>query len=303
MIEALRTPDERFADLPGFSYAPSYVEDLPGYEGLRAHYVDAGPANAGDTYLLLHGEPTWAYLYRKMIPVFLAAGGRVIAPDFYGFGRSDKPVRESDYTFDFHRNYLLRLVERLDLTRITLVVQDWGGLLGLTLPVAEGFTPRLNRVLLMNTAIAVGESPGPGFDAWRAYSAAHPDLDVGALLRRSEPGLSSAEAAAYDAPFPDSRYKAGVRAFPELVMTDPGMPGTALSRAALEFWAGWGGPVFMAVGMRDPVLGPPVMDALRSAFPGCPPPLLLDDAGHFVQEHGDTVAHAAIAAFTGRAAT
>ena len=145
MIEALRTPDERFADLPGFSYAPSYVEDLPGYEGLRAHYVDAGPADAGDTYLLLHGEPTWAYLYRKMIPVFLAAGGRVIAPDFYGFGRSDKPVRESDYTFDFHRNYLLRLVERLDLTRITLVVQDWGGLLGLTLPVADGFAPRLSR--------------------------------------------------------------------------------------------------------------------------------------------------------------
>ena len=120
-----------------------------------------GRLNAGDTYLLLHGEPTWAYLYRKMIPVFLAAGGRVIAPDFYGFGRSDKPVRESDYPFDFHRNYLLRLVERLDLTRITLVVQDWGGLLGLTLPVAEGFTPRLNRVLLMNTAIAVGESPAP----------------------------------------------------------------------------------------------------------------------------------------------
>jgi haloalkane dehalogenase len=302
-MEALRTPEERFADLPGFGYAPSYVDDLDGYEGLRAHYVDAGPADAADTYLLLHGEPTWAYLYRKMIPVLLAAGGRVVAPDFYGFGRSDKPVRQADYTFDFHRDYLLRLVERLDLSRITLVVQDWGGLLGLTLPVADGFAPRLRRVLLMNTAIAAGASPSPGFDSWRAYVAAHPDLAVGALLQRSEPGLTSQEAAAYDAPFPDIRFKAGVRAFPELVMTDPGMPGVAVSRAALGFWAGWDGPVFMAVGARDPVLGPPVMDALRGAFPRCPPPLLLDEAGHFVQEHGDTVARAALAAFAAWPAT
>jgi haloalkane dehalogenase len=303
VIEALRTPEERFADLPGFGYPPSYLDDLRGYEGLRAHYVDAGPADAGDTYLLLHGEPTWAYLYRKMIPVFLRAGGRVIAPDFYGFGRSDKPVLESDYSFDFHREYLLRLVERLDLSRITLVVQDWGGLLGLTLPVEEAFAPRLSRVLLMNTAIAAGASPGPGFDAWRTYVAAHPDLAVGALLQRSEPTLTSREAGAYDAPFPDIRYKAGVRAFPELVMTDPRMPGAAVSRAALGFWAEWDGPVFMAVGARDPVLGPPVMDALRSAFPGCPPPLLLDEAGHFVQEHGVTVARAALAAFAARPAT
>jgi haloalkane dehalogenase len=303
VIEVVRTPEERFADLPGFGYAPSYVDDLAGYEGLRAHYVDAGPADAGDTFLLLHGEPTWAYLYRKMIPVLLQAGGRVVAPDFYGFGRSDKPVLESDYSFDFHRDYLLRLVERLDLSRITLVVQDWGGLLGLTLPVADGFAPRLSRVLLMNTAIATGASPSPGFESWRAYVAAHPDLAVGALLQRSEPRLTRQEAAAYDAPFPDARYKAGVRAFPELVMTDPGMPGTAVSRAALEFWAGWRGPVFMAVGTRDPVLGPPVMSALRGAFPGCPPPLLLDEAGHFVQEHGDVIARAALTAFAAWPAT
>ena len=270
VIEAVRTPEERFADLPGFGYAPSYVEDLAGYEGLRAHYVDAGPRDAADTYLLLHGEPTWAYIYRKMIPVFLAAGGRVVAPDFYGFGRSDKPVRQDDYTFDFHRGYLLRLVERLDLSRITLVVQDWGGLLGLTLPVADGFAPRLRRVLLMNTAIAAGESPSPGFDAWRAYVAGHPDLAVGALLQRSEPALTSGEAAAYDAPFPGLRYKAGVRAFPELVMTDPSMPGTGISRAALRFWAGWDGPVFMAVGTRDPVLGPPGHERAARCLPHVP---------------------------------
>jgi haloalkane dehalogenase len=303
VIEALRTPEGRFADLPGFGYPPSYVDDLRGYEGLRAHYVDAGPADAEDTYLLLHGEPTWAYIYRKMIPVFLADGGRVIAPDFYGFGRSDKPTAQSDYSFDFHRNYLLRLTERLDLARVTLVVQDWGGLLGLTLPVADEFARRLSRVLIMNTAIAVGESPSPGFDDWRAYVAAHPDLAVGALLRRSEPRLTSEEAGAYDAPFPDIRYKAGVRAFPELVMTDPGMPGTGISRAALRFWASWDGPVFMAVGTRDPVLGLPVMDALRGAIRGCPAPLLLQDAGHFVQEHGEVVARAALAAFAGWPAT
>jgi haloalkane dehalogenase len=297
MMDALRTPDERFAGLPGWEYPPSYVDDLPGYAGLRAHYVDTGPARAGHTYLLLHGEPTWAYLYRKMIPVLAGAGGRVVAPDFYGFGRSDKPAAESDYTFDFHRGYLLALAERLDLTRITLVVQDWGGLLGLTLPVDPGFAARLERLLVMNTTLAVGASPGPGFDAWRAYVAAHPDLAAGRLLRRSEPSLTEGEAAAYDAPFPDARYKAGVRAFPELVMTRPDMAGVATSRAAARFWAGWAGPTFMAVGARDPVLGPAVMDQLRAGIRGCPAPLVLDDGGHFLPEHGDVVARAALAAF------
>ena len=147
MVEALRTPDDRFRGLPGWDHPPSYVEDLPGYEGLPAHYVDVGPRDAVDTYLLLHGEPTWAYLYRKMIPVFVEAGGRVVAPDFFGFGRSDKPVEQAVYSFDYHRDYLLRLVERLDLTGITLVVQDWGGLLGLTLPIGRGFAPRLRRLV------------------------------------------------------------------------------------------------------------------------------------------------------------
>jgi len=297
VVEALRTPDDRFRDLPGWDHPPAYVEDLPGYEGLRAHCVDLGPRDAADTYLLLHGEPTWAYLYRKMIPVFLGAGGRVVAPDFFGFGRSDKPVEQSVYGFDFHRDYLLRLVERLDLTGITLVVQDWGGLLGLTLPVDPGFAPRLSRLLAMNTGLAVGISPGPGFAAWRAYAASHPDLAVGALLKRSVPGLSDAEAAAYDAPFPDASYKAGVRAFPQLVMTEPDMPGVEVSRAAERFWSGWDGPSFLAVGAQDPVLGVPAMERLHRIVRGAPPPLVLPDAGHFVQESGDVVARAALAAF------
>ena len=298
MVEAVRTPEERFEGLAGWDHPPSYVDDLPGFEGLRAHYVDLGPRDAADTYLLLHGEPTWAYLYRKMIPVFLAAGGRVVAPDFFGFGRSDKPVDQSAYSFDFHRDHLLRLVERLDLTGITLVVQDWGGLLGLTLPMDPGFAPRLSRLLAMNTGLAVGTSPGRGFDEWRAYANAHPDLAVGALLRRSVPGLTEAEAAAYDAPFPDASYKAGVRAFPNLVMTEPDMPGVAVSRAAAGFWSRWDGPVFLAVGAQDPVLGLPAMRRLRELIRAAPEPLVLDDAGHFVQERGDVVARAALDHFS-----
>lgn len=298
MVEALRTPDERFEGLSGWDHPPSYVDDLPGYEGLRAHYVDLGPKDAEHTYLLLHGEPTWAYLYRKMIPVFRAAGGRVVAPDLFGFGRSDKPVEDSAYGFDFHRGHLLRLVERLDLTRITLVVQDWGGLLGLTLPVDPGFAPRLARLVAMNTALAVGEPAGPGFAEWQAYAASQPDLAVGALLRAAVPGLTEAEAAAYDAPFPDVRYKAGVRAFPQLVMTDPAMPGVEVSRAAVAFWSRWDGLSFLAAGAQDPVLGVPAMERLRGIVRGAPAPLVLPDAGHFVQESGDVVARAALAAFS-----
>jgi haloalkane dehalogenase len=303
VVEALRTPEDRFRGLPGWDHPPSYVEDLPGYQGLRAHYVDLGPRDAVDTYLLLHGQPTWGYLYRKMIPVFLAAGGRIVAPDFFGFGRSDKPVEQSVYGFDFHRDYLLRLVERLDLTNITLVVQDWGGLLGLTLPMDSGFAPRLSRLLAMNTALAVGISAGKGFEDWRAYVAAHPDLAVGALLKRSVPTLSEAEAAAYDAPFPDASYKAGVRAFPQLVMTEPDMPGVEVSRAAERFWSEWDGPSFLAVGAKDPVLGVPAMNRLHRTIRGAQPPLVLTDAGHFVQEHGDIVARAALASFSRAART
>ena len=162
-IEALRTPEKRFAMLPGLPYSPSYIEDLPGYEGLRIAYLDEGPKDAEVTFLCLHGEPTWSYLYRKMLPVFTAAGHRVIAPDLFGFGRSDKPVNDATYTFDFHRNSLLRFVERLDLTNIALVCQDWGGILGLTLPV--DMQPRFSRMLIMNTALPIGESVSPGFAA------------------------------------------------------------------------------------------------------------------------------------------
>jgi pimeloyl-ACP methyl ester carboxylesterase len=290
-IEALRTPEERFANLPDFAYPPQYVDDLPGYAGLRAAYIDTGPRNAQHVCLCLHGEPSWSFLYRRMIPLFVARGCRVIAPDFYGFGRSDKPVNDADYSFHFHRNFVLRLVERLNLERITLVAQDWGGLIGLTLPVDAGFRPRLARAIVMNTGLAVGTPPTPGFVAWRAYCASHPDLAVGPLIKRGTPHLTDAEVAAYDAPFPDVRYKAGVRAFPQLVMTDPAMPGVPESRAAMKFWSEqWNGKAFMAIGAADPVLGVEVMRKLHALIRGCGEPLVIPDGGHFLQEWGGEVA-------------
>lgn len=297
-MQALRTPDERFHDLPGFPYRPRYIDDLAGYQGLRMAFVDEGPRDASHSFLCLHGEPSWSYLYRKMIPVFVGAGARVVAPDFFGFGRSDKPAAVEDYSFHFHRNSLLRLVERLDLTQVALVCQDWGGLLGLTLPVDQGFRSRLARLVVMNTALAVGRLPSPGFKAWREYNRRTPDMPVGALIKRGVPSMTEAEAAAYDAPFPDVRYKAGVRAFPELVMTDPGMPGVEESLAAEEFWSNeWNGPAFMAIGAADPVLPPEVMMDLRSKIRGCPEPMVVPDGGHFLQEWGEPIARAALVAF------
>jgi pimeloyl-ACP methyl ester carboxylesterase len=296
-IESVRTPEERFAGLPGFPFAPHYVDDLPGYEGLRVHYLDERPARtSGRTVLCLHGQPTWCYLYRKMIPVFAAAGHRVVAPDFLGFGRSDKPVNDAVYTFLFHRALLMRFIERLQLDRVTLVVQDWGGLLGLTLPME--YPERIDRLIVMNTGLGVGRSPGPGFDAWKSFVASKPDFSIPGMMQRSVPGLSAAEAAAYDAPFPDARYRAGVRRFPALVPVAPDMEGAEVSlRAAAFFRDRWQGPTFMAIGMQDPVLGPPVMHALAKSIRGCPPPLELPEAGHFVQEHGQVVAERALAAF------
>ncbi len=200
-MNAFRTPDERFADLPGYPFAPHHLE---GAGALRMHYLDEGPRDA-PVALCLHGQPTWSYLYRKMIPAFLAADLRVVAPDFFGFGRSDKPEEQASYTFMFHRDSIVALIEALDLKRITLVCQDWGGLIGLTIPM--DMPARFERLLVMNTGLGTGDVPlGEGFLAWRAFSNSKPDMDVAALMKRAVPSLSDAEAAAYAAPFPDARY-------------------------------------------------------------------------------------------------
>jgi pimeloyl-ACP methyl ester carboxylesterase len=289
-MEILRTPDERFADLPDFPWEPRYTE----INGMRMAYLDEGPSDA-DVVLCLHGEPTWSYLYRKMIPVFLDAGLRVVAPDWLGFGRSDKPVADAAYTWDFHHSSMLQFVDKLGARDLTLVVQDWGGLLGLTLPVSH---PALvSRLLIMNTGLGVGSPPTAGFLAWRDYVATTPDFNVGELMSRAEPSLTPAEVAAYDAPFPDARYKAGVRRFPALVPADPEADGVQVSRAAAAWWATeFDGQAFMAIGTQDPVLGVPVMERMQQIIRGCSEPMLVE-AGHFVQEHGEPIARAALASW------
>ncbi|HYR37154.1 MAG TPA: haloalkane dehalogenase [Burkholderiales bacterium] len=272
-------------DLPGFPYAPRYLA----WRDWRVHYIDEGKGER--TFLCLHGEPTWSYLYRRMIPYFLARGARVVAPDMVGFGRSDKPEDEALYTFDFHRRFLLDFVGHLELKRITLVVQDWGGLLGLTLPME---LPAIEGLFIMNTALATGDVPlTEGFIAWRAHVAKNPDLACGKLLARACPHLSAAEAAAYDAPFPTVASKAGVRRFPQLVPERYDSPGAALSRRARQWLStAWRGETFMAVGAKDPVLGPPVMNLLRGWIRGCPEPVVIENGGHFLQEWGDEVMNA-----------
>jgi haloalkane dehalogenase len=280
----MRTPDERFANLPGFAFNAHYLD----WRGHRVHYLDEGSGEK--TFLCLHGEPTWCYLYRRMIPLLVVRGARVVAPDFVGFGRSDKPPDEALYTFDFHRRFLLEFIEQLGIKHITLVVQDWGGLLGLTLPMDVA---AIEGLLIMNTALATGDVPlTEGFLAWRDYVAANPDLACGKLLARACPHLTPQEAAAYDAPFPDTRYKAGVRRFPALVPERRDDPGAAVSRKARDWLqSSWKGETFMAVGAMDPVLGVPVMRMLKSWIRGCPEPLVIPHGGHFLQEWGEEVLH------------
>jgi tRNA(adenine34) deaminase len=301
--DAVRTPDAAFDGLPGYPWAPHYLSDLPALDGLRMHYLDEGPPlrqAQGDrplTWLCLHGNPAWSYLYRKMIPVFLASGARVVAPDLIGFGRSDKPKKEGAHSFTWHRQVLLEFVERLDLRNVVLVVQDWGGLLGLTLPMA---TPgRYRGLLVMNTTLATGEAAlSPGFVAWRTMCAQNPEFDVARLFARGNPQMNAQECAAYNAPFPDRGHRAALRAFPPMVPEHADDDGAAVSRQARDFWATqWQGQSLMAIGQQDPVLGEPVMRALRASIRGCPEPMLLPQAGHFVQEHGEAIAESAVRHF------
>ena len=295
--DALRTPDEAFAHLPDYPWQPRYLSDLPSIAGLRMHVLDEGPRDATVTWLCLHGNPAWSYLYRKMVPVWLAAGHRVVAPDLIGFGKSDKPKKDSFHHFETHRQSLLDVIERLDLQRVVLVVQDWGGILGLTLPMVA--PERYKGLLVMNTALATGDAPlSAGFLAWRDWCQSQPLFDVGKLFKRGNPDISAQETAAYNAPFPDKGYRAALRAFPPMVPELADSPGADISRQARDFWRDdWQGQTFMAIGQQDPVLGEPVMRQLQSQIKGCPEPMLLPGAGHFVQEQGEAIAKAAVRHF------
>ncbi|MEZ5608195.1 MAG: tRNA adenosine(34) deaminase TadA [Burkholderiaceae bacterium] len=295
--DAVRTPDAAFDALPGYPWAPNYLSDLPALAGLRLHYIDEGPRDAPLTWLCLHGNPSWSYLYRHLIARLAAAGQRVVAPDLIGFGKSDKPKKEGAHRFDWHRRVLLELIERLDLQRVVLVVQDWGGLLGLTLPMAS--PARYHGLLVMNTLLATGEAPlSPGFLAWRQMCASRPAYDIARLLARGNPRLSAAECAAYAAPFPSAGFRAALRAFPARVAEQPQDEGAATARQARDFWRrDWHGRSLMLIGASDPVLGEPVMRALHADIRGCPPPVVLPDCGHFVPECGAAVARHALAHF------
>ncbi|HSB24407.1 MAG TPA: haloalkane dehalogenase, partial [Burkholderiaceae bacterium] len=279
----------------GYPWEPRYVDDLPALKGLRVHYLDEGPPRARLTALCLHGNPSWSYLYRHMIPVFNGAGLRVVAPDLIGFGRSDKPSQAEWHTFGKHRAMLMRFIERLDLRDILLVCQDWGGLLGLTLP--HEMPGRFTRLLVMNTGLGTGQVT-EGFRQWRAYSNTQDDLPVGKLLARGKPDLGSGEIAAYDAPFPNATFKAALKAFPNLVPDGDDAPGAAISRRAQDFWQyEWAGDSFMAIGMKDPVLGEVPMRALQQTIRNCPSPIEVSEAGHFVPEWGAPIARAALQHF------
>ncbi|MFN3583824.1 haloalkane dehalogenase [Phenylobacterium sp.] len=282
-MDVLRTPDERFEGLAEWPYAPRYhtVTDADGTD-LRIHYVDEGPRD-GAPVLLLHGEPSWAFLYRKIIGGLAARGRRAIAPDLIGFGRSDKPASRSDYTFERHVAWMSQWLTDLNLTGLTLFCQDWGGLIGLRLVAA--FPERFEGVIVSNTGLPVGTGATEGFQAWLNFSQNAPELPIGLLLNGgSQRDLSTAEIAAYDAPFPDDRYKEGARQFPALVPVTPEHASVAENKRAWEVLERFDKPFLTAFSDGDPITrgGEAVFQGRVPGTRGQPHVTL--KGGHFVQE-------------------
>ncbi|HEX9697328.1 MAG TPA: haloalkane dehalogenase [Actinomycetota bacterium] len=279
-MQILRTPDERFQNLPGFAYVPNYLQAGE----LRIHYVDEGPADAPPV-LMLHGEPSWAYLYRKMIPVFTAVGLRAVAPDLVGFGRSDKPAERGDYTYERHVAWMLAVIEHLDLREITLVCQDWGGLIGLRL--AAEHPDRFARIVAANTFLPTGDTNlGEAFHRWHEYSQTTPDFNVGNIVNGGcVTDLHPEIVAAYDAPFPSAEFKAGARQFPTLVPASPDDPAAAANRAAWGVLSKWEKPLLTAFSDQDPITRG-ADRFLQAAIPGAAgrPHATIEGAGHFLQE-------------------
>ena len=285
-MQVVRTPDERFEALPDFPFEPHYVEIDDGEGGrLRVHYVDEGPRD-GQTVLLLHGEPSWCFLYRHIIPQLVDGGCRVIAPDLVGFGKSDKPTEKSDYTYNRHVNWMqAAIIDHLDISDATFFGQDWGGLIGLRL-VAENAS-RFARVVISNTGLPTGDHPlTEAFMAWQHYSKTSPEFEIGGLINAATVReLLADEIAAYDAPFPDDTYKAGARIFPSLVPTAPDDPTASANRAAWEIFDRWEKPFLCCFSDRDPVTRGGD-GAFLSRVPGTAgqPHETIENAHHFVQE-------------------
>ncbi len=285
-MEALRTPEERFADLPDYPFEPNYAEIRDGEGGtLRVHYLDEGPADAAPV-LLVHGEPSWSYLYRHMVPVLVDAGHRVVVPDLVGFGRSDKPTRQTDYSYARHVAWLSELVfDHLDLRDATFFGQDWGGLLGLRLVADE--PDRFARVVIGNSGLPTGHGPASeAFLRWQRFSQTTPVFPVGDLVGRAcTTELSAAVVAAYDAPFPDDTFKAGARIFPSFVPTNPDDPETAPNQAAWRVLEAFQKPFLCAFSDSDPVTAggdAPFLAKVPGARGRQHPTIV--GAGHFLQE-------------------
>lgn len=279
-MQTLRTPDGRFANLPGYDFAPNYID----VGGLRMHYVDEGPAGAAPV-LLLHGEPSWSYLYRKMIPPLAAAGHRVLAPDLIGFGRSDKLARIEDYSYAKHVDWVARFVTDLDLRGITLFGQDWGSLIGLR--VAAEDPDRFARIAIGNGALPTGDHRmSEAFLKWREFATTSPKFDIGRIIQGGTVSeLSDDVVAAYDAPFPDDSYKAGARAFPALVPTTPDDPASEANRRAWAVLMDWHKPFLTTFSDKDAILagGEKVFKKLVPGTAG-QPHVTIRDGGHFLQE-------------------
>jgi haloalkane dehalogenase len=279
-VDLLRTPDERFANLPDYPFEPHYVTLA---DGVRVHYLDEAPRDA-EVVLMLHGEPSWSYLYRHMVPVFAEAGLRAVAPDLVGFGRSDKPTRLSDYTYQGHVDWLREWMEALDLRRITLICQDWGSLLGLRL--AAEHDDRFDRIVVANGFLPTADRrTPPAFRVWRAFATWSPVFPVGRIVATgTKRALSPAERAAYDAPYPSRRHLAGARAFPRLVPTSPDDPAVPANRAAWARLGAWEKPFLTLFGDSDPILGR-ADRPLQQHVPGArDQPHARLSGSHFVQE-------------------
>jgi haloalkane dehalogenase len=281
-MQVLRTPDERFTGLPGYPFEPHYVQLQ---DGLRVHYLDQGPAD-GAPVLLMHGEPSWSYLYRTMIPVLAAAGHRCVAPDLVGFGRSDKPADPAEYSYQRHVDWMSETIfDRLGLTGITLVGQDWGGLIGLRLLAAQ--PDRFSRVVAANTGLPTGDLPlSEAFMRWQRFARESPAFDVGRIIGTGTvTELSPEVRAAYDAPFPDDSYKAGARTFPSLVPTTPDDPAHDANTAAWDVLLSFDRPFLCAFSDSDPITrGAEGLFIGRVPGTAGQPHTTIEGAGHFLQE-------------------
>jgi haloalkane dehalogenase len=281
-LDVFRTPDERFDSLPGFDFEPHY-EDV---DGLRLHYLDEG---RGKPVVCFHGEPTWAYLYRKMVAPLVAGGHRVICPDYAGFGRSDKPTDRGWYTYDRHVELVSKLLAQLDVRDATVVVQDWGGPIGLRWAVDN--PERVDRLVIMNTGLFAGEV-NDAFMAWRNFAERNPDLPVGFVINSATATeVSEDVVAAYEAPWPNAESKAGVAMFPLLVPTSTDAPGAAEMRAVQERLASWERPALVCFSDSDPIFTPKAGQRFVDLIPGAGELRVVEGAAHFLQEdRGEAIA-------------